>query len=349
MTIDRGHGLRRAMRRRPRTTVALAATGLFVLCLAVLTIVIAVGARGDGRTEVVVGSWDADAILSVAGPASGLLLLVVLCAIRAPRWWLLLFVPLRLAVSVVLLGALLLAAFKTGGTVVPLVVDGCRSGYVVSERRPWDETDVRVLRVDGLTGTLVASGTARDGGHPFAEGDYRIVSDGENLRVRSSRLTGPTFVLPVLADPVSGSCGLPDGEGPLLTPTAEPAARQSEEGPAPAPILGDRRAEVARMVQVTLDAATTPVRDADGAFVEAPAASDLPCDGTTGIALAFATGDNSASYASILAAWDAEGFSADRAMQEDLRDNGVVRLSARDRSMIDGLLHLSLTAPCRAS
>ncbi|MFF7682987.1 hypothetical protein ACFZA2_09495 [Microbacterium sp. NPDC007973] len=337
------------MRRRPRTAVALAATGLLMLCLALLTIVIAVGARGDGRTEVVVGSWDADAILSVAGPASALLLLVVLCAIRAPRWWLLLFVPLRLAAGVVLLGALLLAAFTTGGTVVPLVVDGCRSGYVVSERRPWDETDVRVLRVDGLTGTLVASGTARDGGHPFADGDYRVVSDGENLRVRSSRLTGPTFVLPVLAGPVSGSCGLPDGQAPLPTPTAEPAARQSEEGPAPAPLLGDTRAEVARMVQVTLDAATAPVRDADGAFVEAPAASDLPCDGTTGIALVFATGDNSASYASILAAWDAEGFSADRAMQEDLRDNGVVRLAARDRSTIDGLLHLSLTAPCRAS
>ncbi|WP_394685962.1 hypothetical protein [uncultured Microbacterium sp.] len=44
---------------------------------------------------------------------------------------------------------------------------------------------------------------------------------------------------------------------------------------------------------------------------------------------------------------DAEGSSADRAMQEDLRDNGVVRLSARDRSSIDGLMHFSLTADCR--
>ncbi len=102
------------------------------------------------------------------------------------------------------------------------------------------------------------------------------------------------------------------------------------------------------MVQVTLDAATAPVSDANGALVVAPAASDLPCDGTTGIALAFATGDNAISYASILSAWDAAGFSADRAMQEDLRYNGVVRLSARDRSSIDGLLHFSLTADCRA-
>lgn len=348
MTIDRGRGLRRAVKRRPRAAVALVATGLLVLCLAVMTIVITVGTRGDGMTEVVVGSWDADAILAATGPASALLLLIVLCAIRASRWWLLLFVPLRLAAGVVLLGALLLAAFKTGGTVVPLVADGCRSGYVVSERRPWDETVVRVLRIDGLTGTLVASGTARDGGHPFAEGDYRVESDGQNLRVRSSRLTGPTFVLPVVADPVSVSCGVPDGQGSLPTPTAEPAARQADEGPAPVPLPGDTRAEVARMVQVTVDAATGPVTDAAGAPVSAPAASTLPCDGTTAYDLAIRTDDNAASYAAILDAWTAEGYAKDRAMQEDLRYNGVVRMSARDRSSIDGLMHFSLTADCRA-
>ncbi len=215
MTLERGRGFGRAVARRPRATVVLVASGLLVLSLATMATVMAVGARGDGMTEVVVGSWDADAILAVAGPASALLLLVVLCAIPAPRWWLLLFVPLRLAAGAVLLGALLLAAFKTGGTVVPLVADGCRSGYVVSERQPWDETEVRVLRVDGLTGTVVERGIA-DSGHPFAEGDYRVVVDGANLRVRSSRLTGPTFVLPVLTDPASASCGLPDGQGPSL-------------------------------------------------------------------------------------------------------------------------------------
>jgi len=52
-------------------------------------------------------------------------------------------------------------------------------------------------------------------------------------------------------------------------------------------------------------------------------------------------------YAAILAAWDAEGYAKDRAMQEDLRGNSVVRLSARDRSSIDGLLHVSLTTECR--
>ncbi len=101
------------------------------------------------------------------------------------------------------------------------------------------------------------------------------------------------------------------------------------------------------MVQLTIDAAEAPVTDTEGVPVTAPAASDLPCDGTTAYDLAIRTDDNAASYAAILDAWTAEGYAEDRAMQEDLRDNGVVRLSARDRSSIDGLMHFSLTADCR--
>jgi len=102
------------------------------------------------------------------------------------------------------------------------------------------------------------------------------------------------------------------------------------------------------MAQLTFDAAEAPVTDTAGVPVSVPAASELPCDGTTAIALDIRTADNAASYAAILAAWDAEGSSADRAMHEDLRYNGSVRLSARDRSSIDGLMHFLLTADCRA-
>ena len=102
------------------------------------------------------------------------------------------------------------------------------------------------------------------------------------------------------------------------------------------------------MAQLTIDAAEAPVTDAAGAPVSAPLPAELPCDGTTSFDLAIRTDDNTSSYAAILDAWSAEGYSRDRAMQEDLRYNGVVRLSARDRSSLDGLMHFSLTADCRA-
>ncbi len=102
------------------------------------------------------------------------------------------------------------------------------------------------------------------------------------------------------------------------------------------------------MAALTVQAAQGTTVDAGGSPVRAPSASELPCDGRTGVDLAFSTDDNAASYEAILAAWDAAGYSSDRAMQEDLRYDGVVRLSARDRTTIDGLVHVSLTAECRA-
>ena len=100
------------------------------------------------------------------------------------------------------------------------------------------------------------------------------------------------------------------------------------------------------MAALTVDAAEGTAVDATGSPVRPPAASELPCDGTTGVELVFATDDNAASYAAILGAWSAAGYAPDRAMQEDIRDDGTVRLSARDRTTIDGMLHLRIGGPC---
>ena len=66
----------------------------------------------------------------------------------------------------------------------------------------------------------------------------------------------------------------------------------------------------------------------------------------TGVELVIATDDNAASYAAILDAWSAAGYASDSAMQEYIRSDGAVRLSARDRTTIDGMLHLGIGGPC---
>lgn len=308
----------------------------------------ALSAQGEGETEVIVGSWDGWHITFVAVLASTVAFFVLVCAIPAPRWWLALFLPLRFFSFCAILPAGFLAAVAAESTVAPLLANGCTTGYVVRESAPWRHTTIDVLRTDGLVATVVDSGFRRGGERPYADGDYRVDVDGDILRVRTYPSSLPSFELPVLVASPRGACG-PTGDRAVrpttsITPTPPPP---SDEGLAPAPV-SDSREEIARMAQLTIDAAEAPVTDAEGLPVNAPAASDLSCDGTTGFALAIRTDDNAASYAAILDAWTAEGYAEDRAMQEDLRYNGVVRLSARDRSSIDGLMHFSLTADCRA-
>jgi len=337
---------------RSRRLVILVATALFVVSIGVLVGVRAVSGQDDDTTEVLVGPWDGRQITFAAVLASTVSFFVLVCAVPALRWWLAVFVPLRFLAFCAILPAGFLAAVVSENTVVPLMANGCATGYVVRESTPWRHTTIEVLRADGLVATTVDRESRRGGEHPFADGDYRVDVNGDTLRVRTYPSGTPSFTLPVVEMPRE-SCGPSDGRELQPTPsTTAPSASapfltDSDEGPAPAPI-SDARSEATRMAQLTFDAAEAPVTDTAGVPVSVPAASELPCDGTTAIALDIRTADNAASYAAILAAWDAEGSSADRAMHEDLRYNGSVRLSARDRSSIDGLMHFLLTADCRA-
>lgn len=58
--------------------------------------------------------------------------------------------------------------------------------------------------------------------------------------------------------------------------------------------------------------------------------------------------DNADVLDAVLAAWDDAGYLKDRAMQEDIRysESGSARLSARDKSSIDGTLTLTITGRC---
>jgi len=339
---------------RGRRRTVLVASIAYLLMLAVIAVVWPVSLNSEGRQIVIVGPWTGDVIITVCVVASVVLLAVIVFAVPARRWWWLLLAPLRIvAVAAVALGGLSLLVLDE--SVTPIVADGCDTGYVVSERSFLFAASGTVLRRDGVIGTEVGRTSVDDGHKPFSQQSYLAVTEGDTLRVWNtfqsrtehlSTASEPSFVLPRLT--TQTGCGLAGGIDPLAqpAPTSSPIV-DAEEGPAPAPV-GDSRERVARMAAVTLEAARGTAVDATGSPVRAPSASDLPCDGATGVDLAFATDDNAASYEAILAAWDAAGFFRDRAMQEDLRDDGVVRLSARDRTTIDGLLHFSLTAECRA-
>ena len=353
MTDDVGtpDGDRRAGTARRRTVVV--ASLLYLAVVAVLVLVWAVSARSEGREQVVIVPWT-DAVLVGAGiMASVVLLSVIVFAVPARRLWWALLVPLRVvAIGAVALGSLALSLMDESAT--PIVADGCETGYVVSERAFLFAASGTVLRMDGLIGTPVDHTRVDDGHKPFEQRSYIAVAQGDTVRVWNtfesaseplSTSSEPSFVLPRRT--TETGCGLAGG----IDPAARPSPTASTdipalEGPLPSPV-GDARQQLAHMAEVTLRASTGTPRDAAGSPVRAPTADELSCDGPTGVDLTFSTGDNASSYAAILAAWDAEGYSADRAMQEDLRDNGVVRLSARDRSTIDGLLHFSLSADCR--
>lgn len=343
---------RRACAVRRRTVVAASVT--YLLAIALIAVVWHVSLDSAGDREVVVGPWTGGVIGAGSVVAAVISLAVIVFAAPARRWWWLLLGPLRaIALAAAALGGLVL--FLTDEPVTPIVANGCETGYVVAERAFLFAASGSVLRLDGQIGTRVGRTEVDDGHMPFHQGSYIAVADGDTLRVwntvqsateRLSTASAPSFVLPrIVTDTDCGLAGGMNAEEDTPPPPRTPV--EPAEGPDPSP-ASDARGELARMVQRTLDAAGAAVTDAAGAPVAAPAASTLPCDGTTAYDLAIRTDDNAASYAAILDAWTAEGYAEDRAMQEDLRYNGVVRLSARDRSSIDGLMHFSLTADCRA-
>ena len=128
--------------------------------------------------------------------------------------------------------------------------------------------------------------------------------------------------------------------------------------PVPEPItVQDARAELTRMLRATLDAAVPPVVDDNGQpiaveRVELRATSCGESGSRLGTAVSLSTGDNAASLTAILAAWDRAGYLPDRAMREDLRystTRPLERMSIRDTTTIDGLIHMGIESTCVAA
>jgi hypothetical protein len=168
-------------------------------------------------------------------------------------------------------------------------------------------------------------------------------------------LLGATLVLVAVGGPAQLSRLSAQADAAMRATSAVPTPPSATATPFPPPVSVDEvRADLARMLDVTLTAAVGPVADPAGAALApdalVPVASACQESGTRlGLALDIRTADNAASVTRILAAWDAEGYSPDRAMQEDLRYDEaapVESLSIRDTSTIDGLLHLRIQGRC---
>jgi hypothetical protein len=335
-----------------RRLVAVVAGTLFLLAAAIAVAVSLVSARSDGLQQVIIGSWPGDVLATRSVVASIVFLTVLVIAVPAPRWWLLLLVPLRVVgITASLLGGV--GVGLTDDSATPIVADGCETGYVVSERAFLFAASGQVLRMDGVIGSRVASTTVDDGHKPFLDRSYLAVADGDTVRVWHTvesvgaplnTSSEPAFILPRLS--YQTGCGLAGGEPQAAPQTSGPTFdADGGEGPPPS-APHDTRKQVARMAALTVESSVGTAVDAAGAPIRVPPADELSCDGTTGVELVFATADNEASYAAILGAWTASGYASDRAMQEDIRYDGTVRLSTRDRTTIDGMLHLQLGGAC---
>ena len=125
--------------------------------------------------------------------------------------------------------------------------------------------------------------------------------------------------------------------------------------PAPDPLtVTQARDEITRMLRATIEASAPPLRTPEDVpvTVHQTPVSAVPC-GEAGarltVDLAFSTGDNAASLTHILAAWDTAGYLPDRAMQVDLRYSTALpieRMSIRDSTSVDGMIHLTLESAC---
>src|SRR5690606_11102060 len=101
--------------------------------------------------------------------------------------------------------------------------------------------------------------------------------------------------------------------------------------------------------------AVGPFRDANGNDVDPAtpvAPSRVACSGggaRASLRFEFEAADNATSVARILEAWDSAGYDADRAMHEDIRYSDTLpieRMSIRDTTSIDGLIHMAITSQC---
>lgn len=320
----------------------------------ILITLLSIATASDGATSVLIGTLDSDRLGGLALIAALGALAVGLCAVPVHRIWLLLLVPARIAA----IGATQLAGvvwiLTSSATVVPLVASGCDTGYVVEEESFLFAAWGTVYRRDGLLITTVDQFTADDGYHPFADGAYAVVDTGDSLDVWYSFAFDysatpvsadgdPAFTLPKLTDRTS-SCGVSTGARTPIPPAPAKPTYDPDEA----------RAGLQDMVAASLDAAVGPVRDSSGGLLDPAELSvvSTACGengSRSGLGFTFATADNGSSLARILQVWDAEGYSPDRAMQEDIRYSDtlpVEKMSIRDSTTIDGLIHMQLTSQC---
>lgn len=328
------------------------------LAMVVVATVLAVSDLSGGERGILVGDLTSDRIGGVALVACFGSIAAGLCLIPVSGWVLAVLVLAR----VVAIGATLLTVFAwwmtSSVSVVPLMSEGCDTGYLVEERSFMFAATGTVYRREGLLITRVERTSADDGYHPFADNAYVAVDDGTSIQVwyngihtyeggAVSTFGEPAFTIPTLTRATEPHCEPEAGSAPLgMLPSPAPST----------PPVADSRASLQEMLAVSVVAAVAPVVDAAGRAIDLPGLTPIStaCAETgaqLGTALSFRTPDNAQSVRQILAVWDAAGYAPDRAMQEDIRYSNtlpVARMSIRDKSTIDGLIHMSLTTTCAA-
>lgn len=342
---------------RLRRCVLLAAGVILAGAIAVLVTLLAISTGSGGEVSVLIGTLGSDRIATLAVISALTSLAMALCLIPVSRRWLLVMVPARVAAIVAVGLAGVIWLLTSSATVVPLVSAGCETGYVVEEESFLLAGWGTVYRTNGIFVTSVERTGGDDGYHPFADGAYAVVDDGDSLGVWYSFSFDdmaapiptdgePAFTLPTLTDRVF-ACGVSAG-------TREPAPPPS---PPPVYSTDEARAEIAEMVAASLAAAVGPARDARGTPIEPQAVRlvTTACGDTgtrIGAGFEFATDDNAASLTRILRVWDAAGYSPDRAMQEDIRYSEtlpVEKMTIRDSTTIDGLIRMGIASQCSVS
>lgn len=339
---------------RWRRRCILLAGAVLGAAIAVLVTLLAISTTSNGTVSVLIGTLGSDRLAGLALIAAFACLAVGLNLIPVPRLWLLLLVPARLAaVAVTCLGGFVWF-LTSGATVVPIVSAGCETGYVVEEESFLLAGWGTVYRTDGLLVTAVEQTGGDDGYHPFEDGAYAVVDDGDSLRVwytfnfdyyAAPVVTDrdPDFTLPKLTDR-NVLCGVSAGtRTPPPTPPVPPVYT-----------IDEVRDGLEEMVAATLAAPIGTVHTAAGDPIDPQglAVITTECDdggSRVGVGLEFKTADNAASLARILQAWNSAGYSSDRAMQEDIRYSDTLpieKMSVRDSTTIDGLIHMAITSRC---
>lgn len=353
-----------ASSRSRRRTVAWAAGGLFALATAVLVWVLVVSSATSGASSVLIGSLDQRSLLSVSVSVVFVSLCVGLWSVDSPRWML----PLKI-IGVALSGcAAALAAFVSmmivDVNVTPLLHDGCDTGYVVVERAFLMGSSGTVYRQDdSFLVTEVARTSGDDAYQPFSMGGYAVTESAGSLVVAYavnrpldgasvSPSPGTSFSVPVLRGRTPQCEG---ASGPTPNSTPKPDAPPVDDAPATVASIDEALRE---RLRASLNAASGTVVDAAGTPID-PAAvsiSSIPCPDQPGtrreMQIDFRSEDNARSLEQILEVWDQAGYEKDRAIQEDIRFSAiepVARMSVKDRSSIDGLIHMTLHSVCGIS
>lgn len=354
------------MTRSPRSrrrVVAWVAGGFFAVATAVVVWVLAVPSASAGSLSVLVGTLDERSLLGVAVPVALVFLCVGVWSVDVPRPML----PLQIVGGVLAACAggiaALFAVLMVDANVTPVLHDGCDTGYVVVESSFLTASNGTLYRQDGaFVVAPIARTSGNDAYQPFSMGGYSVTEADGSLLItyvvdrpyeggEARTGSGSPITVPVL-EGRTPTCGLQAG-GTLVLPSS------TTPTPEPPPVTAAAvDADMKALIDASLSAAAETVVDASGAPVDMSALpiSATPCTegaGTQrGVRLEFRTDDNARALERILEVWDRAGYEKDRAMQEDIRYSEslpVARMSIRDTSSVDGMIHLSVTSVCLSS